>query len=117
MDEGAFKAKVARILAYIRSGDCKQVFLSRRFFCKYIDSPINFYRTLCTINRSSFLIYHHFRDVIVVGSSPKIFVRKLGSQLIMRPLAGTSSKKGLTQEEDEQNAQVLLNDEKREQSM
>lgn len=111
VSEDIFKEGVKRIVDYIRAGDCMQVVLSRKIFYDYKTEPISLYRALRTINPSPFLIFYHFRDFVVVGSSPEVLLRKVKERLIVRPLAGTR-KRGIDAQEDLLYAQELLSDEK-----
>ena len=52
-------------------------------FYGYKTDPISLYRALRTINSSPFLIFYHFGDSIVVGSSPEILLRKVKERLIV----------------------------------
>ena len=111
VSEDIFKEGVKRIVDYIRAGDCMQVVLSRKIFYDYKTEPISLYRALRTINPSPFLIFYHFRDFVVVGSSPEVLLRKVKERLIVRPLAGTR-KRGIDAQEDLLYSQELLSDEK-----
>ena len=52
-------------------------------FYGYKTDPISLYHALRTINSSPFLIFYHFGDSIVVGSSPEILLRKVKERLIV----------------------------------
>ena len=103
---------VEKAQEYIKNGDIFQVLPSQRFTSEFADElGFSFYRSLRSINPSPFLFYLKFPNFILTGSSPEIMVSKRGSKVTIRPLAGTR-KRGLTPEEDKQNALDLLSDEK-----
>ncbi|WP_107687933.1 anthranilate synthase component I [Neisseria wadsworthii] len=106
-----YKEYVRRIREYILNGDCMQVVPSQRMKLKFTDNPLSLYRALRTLNPSPYMFYYHFGDFHVVGSSPEILVRREGSNIIVRPIAGTRLR-GKTPAEDLANEQDLLNDAK-----
>jgi anthranilate synthase component 1 len=88
-----------------------QVVLAQRMQMQYREEPINFYRALRSLNPSPYLFFYHCGDFHVVGSSPEILVRREGSTVTVRPLAGTRPR-GATQEQDASLADELLADPK-----
>ena len=103
---------VKKAQEYIKNGDIFQVLPSQRFTSEFSDElAFSFYRSLRSINPSPFLFYLKFPNFILTGSSPEIMVSKRGNKVTIRPLAGTR-KRGITPEEDKQNALDLLSDEK-----
>jgi anthranilate synthase component 1 len=69
------------------------------------------YRALRHINPSPYLFYLQLGDLIQIGSSPEILVRKDGENIELRPIAGTR-KRGATPEEDLALEKELLADPK-----
>ena len=63
-------------------------------------SPLSLYRALRSLNPSPYMFYYDFGDFHVVGASPEILVRKEGSTVTLRPIAGTRPR-GATREADE----------------
>ncbi len=106
-----FKAAVERAKAYIAAGDIMQVVLSQRLVRPFTSSPLSLYRALRSLNPSPYMFYYDFGDFHVVGASPEILVRKEGSAVTLRPIAGTRPR-GATREADERLAQELLADPK-----
>jgi anthranilate synthase component 1 len=109
--EEAFKAAVARAKEYIAAGDVMQVVLSQRIAMPYTDAPLSLYRALRSLNPSPYMFYYDFGDFHVVGASPEILVRKEGTGITLRALAGTRPR-GATREADERLAAELLADPK-----
>jgi anthranilate synthase component 1 len=111
MEQKQFLAMVERAKEYIRAGDIIQVVLSQRFHAKTKLSPFVLYRALRHINPSPYLFYIQFGDIIQIGSSPEILVRKEGNKIELRPIAGTRPR-GQTVEEDLALEKELLDDPK-----
>ena len=89
MEPGAFYDMVNKAKEYILAGDIFQVVLSQRFHTKTEISPFSLYRALRHINPSPYLFFIKFDDLIQIGSSPEILVRKEGNTIELRPIAGT----------------------------
>lgn len=106
-----FEEMVEKAKEYIRAGDIIQVVLSQRFHTKTNLDPHLLYRALRHINPSPYLFYIKLDDLIQIGSSPEILVRKDGSNIELRPIAGTR-KRGKTEEEDLALERELLADPK-----
>ena len=111
MKKQQFKEMVDKAKEYIRAGDIIQVVLSQRFHTETDLSPLVLYRALRHINPSPYLFYLQLGDVIQIGSSPEILVRKDGDNIELRPIAGTR-KRGETIEEDLALEEELLADPK-----
>src|SRR5262249_58018860 len=74
--------------------------------------PLDFYRCLRFINPSPYMFCLKFGDDFsLVGSSPEMHVRHVGTTVEIRPIAGTRPR-GVTLEQDEANAAELLADPK-----
>lgn len=99
MGEEQFCDLVKRAKEYIRAGDIIQVVLSQRFQTVTELSPLVLYRALRHINPSPYLFFLQLDDVIQIGSSPEILVRKEGQSVELRPIAGTR-RRGKTVQED-----------------
>jgi anthranilate synthase component 1 len=107
----AFHAAVEKCKEYIRAGDIFQVVLSQRFSGELTVDPFDIYRALRTINPSPYMFYLRFGATLVIGASPEVLVRKEGSRVEVRPIAGTRPR-GATPEEDQQLEAELLADPK-----
>ena len=109
--EEAFIAAVRRAKDYIAAGDIMQVVLSQRMRLPFAASPLSLYRALRSLNPSPYMFYYDFGDFHVVGASPEILVRKEGTSVTLRPIAGTRPR-GATREADERLALELAADPK-----
>ena len=107
----AFQDAVRRAKAYVAAGDVMQVVLSQRLSMPFDAPPLALYRALRSLNPSPYMFYYDFGDFHVVGASPEILVRKEGSTVTLRPIAGTRPR-GATRDADEMLAAELLGDEK-----
>jgi anthranilate synthase component 1 len=111
MEETAFHEMVEKAKEYIRAGDIIQVVLSQRFHTCTTVSPALLYRALRHINPSPYLFFIKLGDLVQIGSSPEILVRKDGEHIELRPIAGTR-KRGRTEAEDLALEKELLADPK-----
>jgi anthranilate synthase component 1 len=109
--EAGYKAAVARAREYIAAGDIMQVVISQRMAMPFDASPLSLYRALRSLNPSPYMFYYDFGDFHVVGASPEILVRKEGTTVTLRPIAGTRPR-GATREADEALAAELAADPK-----
>jgi len=111
MEAEQFRAMVERARDYIKAGDIIQVVLSQRFHTRTELAPLTLYRALRHINPSPYLFFLQLDDLVQIGSSPEILVRKDGENIELRPIAGTR-KRGETPAEDEALRLELLADPK-----
>jgi anthranilate synthase component 1 len=102
---------VEKAKGYIRAGDIIQVVPSQRFSTEFHCEPFDIYRALRSINPSPYLFYLRMNGTVLMGSSPEVMVRLEGSQVELRPIAGTR-RRGKTGEEDLALEKDLLADEK-----
>jgi len=107
----AFQAAVRRAKEYIAAGDIMQVVLSQRMRLPFTASPLSLYRALRSLNPSPYMFFYDFGDFHVVGASPEILVRKEGTTVTLRPIAGTRPR-GVTRESDQALAAELCADPK-----
>ncbi len=106
-----YKAAVEKAKDYIRAGDIFQVVPAQRWTQDFPQSPFALYRSLRRTNPSPFMFFFNFGDFQVVGASPEILVRVFGSEVTIRPIAGTR-RRGATPEEDRALEADLLADKK-----
>ncbi len=111
MEAAQFCRMVERARDYIMAGDIIQVVLSQCFHTVTDLSPLTIYRALRHINPSPYLFFLKLGDLVQIGSSPEILVRKDGDTIELRPIAGTR-KRGATPEEDLALEKELLADPK-----
>lgn len=96
---------------YIRNGDISQVVLSQRFEIDNPPSPFDVYRMLRSTNPSPYLYYFDHKDYCIAGASPEMLVSVTDGAAVTKPIAGTIGR-GLTEAEDKELEQRLLNDPK-----
>jgi anthranilate synthase component 1 len=111
MKQEQFCGMVQRARDYIYSGDAIQVVLSQRFQAKIPVEPFHVYRALRLLNPSPYTFFLKMGDLTLAGSSPEVLVRLSGTEVALRPIAG-SRPRGGTEAEDRQLADDLLSDEK-----
>jgi anthranilate synthase component 1 len=111
MEAGRFRDMVERAKEYILAGDIIQVVLSQRFHTETDIDPTVLYRALRHINPSPYLFFLKMGDLVQIGSSPEILVRKEDRMIELRPIAGTR-RRGENVEEDLRLEQELLADPK-----
>ncbi len=104
-----FEEAVLRAKGYVEAGDAIQVVLSQRLEAPLRAHPFNMYRALRTINPSPYMFYLRLNDLILVGSSPEVLVRREGERVEVRPIAGTRPR-GRTELEDRVLEEELLSD-------
>ncbi len=107
----AYRAAVERAKDYIRAGDIFQVVPSQRWAQPFHEAPFALYRSLRRTNPSPYMFYFNFGTFHVVGASPEILVQVKGSQVTIRPIAGTRPR-GATPEADRAFEADLLADPK-----
>lgn len=111
INKNEFIKIVKKAKEYIYKGDIIQVVLSRRLERYSNATGFDIYRALRIINPSPYMFYLKFNNLILIGSSPEILVRKECNVVETRPIAGTRPR-GTTEEEDLFYEKELLNSEK-----
>ena len=106
-----YLAAVEKAKEYIRAGDIFQVVPSQRWAQPFDLPPFALYRSLRRTNPSPYMFFFNFGDYQVVGASPEILVKVAGSEVTIRPIAGTRPR-GRTPAEDKALEAELLADEK-----
>ena len=111
MSREAYEAAVEKAKEYIRAGDIIQVVPSQRFSGELSADPFDVYRVMRTLNPSPYMFFLRLDNTVIAGASPEVMVRKEGTRVELRPIAGTRPR-GLTPEEDTRLARELLADPK-----
>ncbi len=116
MTQGQFEDMVRDAKEHIAAGDIFQVVLSQRFTRETNVEPFDVYRAVRRLNPSPYMFFFDFgivdgEPLLIVGSSPEIFVRLEGRTASLRPIAGTRPR-GADAEADAALAQELLADPK-----
>ena len=106
-----YKDAVEAAKEYIRAGDIFQVVPSQRWTQSFKQPPFALYRSLRRTNPSPFMFYFNFGGFQVIGASPEILVRVFGSEVTIRPIAGTRPR-GATPDEDRALEADLMADKK-----
>ena len=106
-----YAAAVERAQDHIRAGDILQVVLARRWRLRSDLRPETLYRAVRSVNPSPYMVLLETPEAALVGASPEMLLRKQGSRLETRPIAGTRPR-GATASEDRALASDLLADEK-----
>jgi para-aminobenzoate synthetase component 1 len=94
LSRGDFIAAVERAQRYIRAGDIYQVNLSHRLAAPCRLSGWDFYQRLATVSPSPYAAFLDAGDFQVASSSPELFLRLSGSQIVTRPIKGTRPRVG-----------------------
>ncbi|WP_332697309.1 aminodeoxychorismate synthase, component I [Halalkalibacter lacteus] len=111
LSEEAFCEAVEKIKEYIACGDVFQVNLSVRQSKTLSTEPAHVYEILRNLNPSPYMSYFQTPDFQLVSASPELLVKKEGTELSTRPIAGTRSR-GKDEQEDQKLASTLINNEK-----
>jgi para-aminobenzoate synthetase component 1 len=91
---------LARVRAYIRTGDVYQVNLSQRFSFTLKGDPFSLWERLLAVNPAPFYAYVNAGDHQVLSTSMERFLFRRGRYLETRPIKGTRPR-GRTPAEDE----------------
>ncbi|HFJ9429416.1 aminodeoxychorismate synthase component I [Bacillus cereus] len=109
--EAGFMKAVECIQEYIGAGDVFQVNLSTRQERTLQTHPLEIYTSLREINPSPYMGYLELGDFQIVSGSPELLIKKQGTEISTRPIAGTRSR-GADEQEDEELARELIENEK-----
>ncbi|PAQ15662.1 aminodeoxychorismate synthase component I [Bacillaceae bacterium SAOS 7] len=109
--EESFKEAIEKTQHYISQGDVFQVNLSVRQSRELTVPALAVYEELRALNPSPYMGYIHTPDFQIVSGSPELLVKKAGSELSTRPIAGTRSR-GKDEAEDLRLANELIENEK-----
>jgi anthranilate synthase component 1 len=85
----AYRRAVETAKEHIAAGDIFQVVLARRWRLPRRIDPVALYRALRMVNPSPYMVLYESPDVALVGASPEMLVKKTGSRIEMRPIAGS----------------------------
>jgi para-aminobenzoate synthetase component I len=111
MTEEEFQQAVRKIQHYISQGDVFQVNLAVRQSKPIGVQAIEVYEQLRALNPSPYMGYLHTPEFQLVSGSPELLVKKDGTEVSTRPIAGTRSR-GKDHEEDLALANELIENEK-----
>lgn len=85
----SYGAALARIRAYIASGDAYQVNFTHRFTAPFAGSAAGLYSRLRTLSPAPHAAFLDFGDFQIVSSTPERLLRVTGRSLETRPIKGT----------------------------
>ena len=85
----AFEKAVEKVQQYISQGDVFQVNLSVRQSKQLAAAPIVMYEAVRSFNPSPYMAYIESEDFAVVSGSPELLIKRKGTKLSTRPIAGT----------------------------
>jgi len=100
-----FEEAVRRAQEAIAQGEIFQIVLSQRLHRKTACDAVSLYRALRLCNPSPYMVLLDFGEYQLIGASPEMLARLVGSRATMRPIAGTrprskEAKEDLALEED-----------------
>ena len=102
---------IVRAKEYIRKGDIYQVNFTQRFSAEYSGSPAQLYLRLRKSNPGFYAGALLYSDFSILSSSPELFLKVIGKEVITRPIKGTRAR-GENPEQDEVLKKELLASEK-----
>jgi para-aminobenzoate synthetase component I len=111
MTEAEFKQAVQKVQQYISMGDVFQVNLAVRQSKPINIEALEVYEQLRSLNPSPYMSFLHTPDFQLVSGSPELLVKKNGTEISTRPIAGTRSR-GKNDEEDIKLSNELIENEK-----
>lgn len=106
-----FEEAVSKIQQYIAQGDVFQVNLSTRQAKSLQASPITVYEAVRSFNPSPYMAFISAPEFAVVSGSPELLIKKRGTALSTRPIAGTRPR-GNSEIDDIRLANELIENEK-----
>ncbi|HVR36567.1 MAG TPA: aminodeoxychorismate synthase component I [Methylomirabilota bacterium] len=89
LSRGDYVKRVERVRAYIRAGDIYQANLSHRLEAGCGVGGWEFFQRLTAVSPAPFSAYLDAGEFQVVSSSPEMFLRLSGHQVVTRPIKGT----------------------------
>ncbi|MFE2957700.1 anthranilate synthase component I family protein [Nocardia tengchongensis] len=107
VDEPLFTQWAQRCLEHIRVGDVYQIQIGHAIEVDSDLTPRQVYRRLRHRNPSPYMYLLPWAGRTVIGASPELFIRMENDRLVMRPIAGTTSR-AATAAEDEARVAALL---------
>ncbi len=110
-DRTQFLADVRTCLDHIAVGDIYQVQIGHELSVETEADVLDVYARLRSRNPSPYMCLLPLPGVSVVGASPELFVRISGSEVVMRPIAGTAPRSG-DEDENRRRTAALAVDEK-----
>ena len=114
LDAAAYRAKLARIHAYLSAGDTYQVNFTDRFEADFDGDLLELYRALIgghPVSYGAFVNVGGDNGLQIASLSPELFFRTDGHRIMAKPMKGTTTR-GRDVAEDARLADALRNDPK-----
>ena len=89
MDADGYRARFARVQAYLAAGDCYQINLTQRFNAPYSGDEWSAYCQLSRHNQAPFSAFIRLPQSCVLSLSPERFLALSGHQVSTKPIKGT----------------------------
>jgi para-aminobenzoate synthetase component 1 len=103
----AYRSAVQRCIDYIAAGDIFQVNLSQRLTLPTTASPVALYRALRRRNPAWYSALLLLDGPAVLSSSPELFLRVRGQEVLTRPIKGTRPRTGDPSEDAAASAELV----------
>jgi anthranilate synthase component I len=94
MTRETFCRKVDTALAHIAIGDVYQVQVGHEIAIRSAIAPLEVYRRLRARNPAPYMYLTTLGGQTLIGASPEVLFRLEGRRIVMRPLAGTTPRRG-----------------------
>lgn len=94
IDYPTYRDAIARILAYIRDGDCYQVNYTQQFLAPATGDPWDGFLRLRSLNPAPYAAYLGYPFGAVLSSSPEQFLKVTAGEVSTRPIKGTRARSG-----------------------
>ena len=111
MNKNTFIEIAHKCLENISDGNIYQIQIGHELSISTDTKPMDIYLRLRDINPSPYMYFAPIGNVIVIGASPELFIKKTKSLVEMRPIAGTA-KRTRNELVDEKTIRNLKNNEK-----
>lgn len=113
-EPGEYAEVVAKAKKLFACGDLFEVVPSQTFYTSFTEQPSSLFRQMRVVNPSPYGFFINLgEEEYLVGASPEMYVRVIGSQVETCPISGTI-KRGADAIEDAHNIQALLDSVKEE---
>jgi anthranilate synthase component 1 len=89
IDDATFESLVLDAREHVRSGECVQIVVSRRFDRRFRADPLDAYRAMRAVSPAPYHALLRLDDVSIVGASPEQLVGVLDERVVTHPIAGT----------------------------
>ncbi|QJR14906.1 aminodeoxychorismate synthase component I [Usitatibacter palustris] len=113
LERDAYLPRAARVIDYIRAGDCYQANLTREFSAPYTGDPWELYRHLHDVNPAPMGAFLEYPFGSVLSSSPERFVTVEGRDAITRPIKGTRRRRPDPEQDAQARAELLASEKDR----